>query len=191
MARPSKLSPSQWADIERRMAEGETASKLAREFGVDESAIRRRVSPLTPKVRSVAVRLAEVQNDLAMLPPRQQYTALSLAEKLRNISSSLASAAEHGAATAHRLSALANSEVSKIDDAAVLDEKSLDAIKGVAVLTKLANESATIPLNLLAANKAQIERLNAPEEENDPDDDARAEAIARRLEASEPEATSG
>ena len=78
---------------------------------------------------------------------------MSLAEKLQNISQSLASAAEHGAATAHRLAALANSEVAKIDDAAVLAPESLEAMKGVAALTKLSNEAAATGLNLLAANK--------------------------------------
>ncbi len=158
MARPSKLSPEQWKEVERRAVEGESIRAIAKEFGVDEAAIRRRVSPQTPQVRIVAEKLAEAQTALAELPVRQQYVAVSLADKLRNISTSLASAAELGAATAHRLSALANSEVAKVDDAEPL--ASVENLKGVAALTKLANESASIGLNLLAANKEQIQKLN-------------------------------
>lgn len=83
---------------------------------------------------------------------------MDLAEKLRSISGSLASAAELGAKTAHRLQALANSEVAKVDDAQPLE--SVDALKGVSALTKLANDSASIALNLLNANKETVQRLN-------------------------------
>ena len=160
MARPSKLSPDQWKEVERRVAEGEGIRALARECGVDEAAIRRKVSPQTPQVRTVARQLADAQTALSALPVPQQYAAVSLAEKLRNISRSLASAAELGAATAHRLHALANSEVSKVDDAEPM--ASLDSLRNVGVLTRLANDSSHIALNLLAANK---DRIKAAEEE--------------------------
>jgi len=153
MARPSKLTQAQWDDIERRMSAGEKASDLAREFDVHPSQLTRRVSQVSQQVRNVAQKVAEAQTALAELPARQQYSALSLAEKLQNISQSLAAAAELGAATSHRLSALANVEVSKIDDAKVLSTESMDAMRGVAALTKLANDSSSIALNLLAANK--------------------------------------
>ena len=157
MARPSKLTPIQWAEIERRAAEGESHSALAREFGVGVSTVSARVSRVSETVRKVAHQVAEAHTALATLPVRQQVQAMSLAEKLQNISQSLASAAEHGAATAHRLAALANSEVAKIDDAAVLAPESLEAMKGVAALTKLSNEAAATGLNLLAANKKRVD----------------------------------
>lgn len=105
-------------------------------------------------MRETARQIADAQSALAALPVAQQYTALSLAEKLRNISGSLASAAELGAATAHRLHALANSEVAKVDDAEPM--ASLDSLRNVGVLTKLANDSSHIALNLLAANKDRV-----------------------------------
>lgn len=158
MARPSKLSPEQWLEVERRVIDGESIRSLAREFCVSEGAIRQRVSTQTTRVKNVAQKLAEAQTALAELPIRQQYTAISLADKLRNISDNLAAAAQYGAQTAHRLSALANSEVAKVDDADPL--KSVDSLKGVAALTKLANDSAGIALNLMAANKEQIKAIN-------------------------------
>ncbi len=157
MARPSKLSPAQWADVIKRHAAGEGVRALAREFGVDESTVRAKVSPQTPQVRAVAHQVAAAQTALAALPVAQQYTALGLAEKLRNISSSLASAAELGADTAHRLHALANSEVAKVDDADPM--ASIDSLKNVGVLAKLANESSAIALNLLSANKDRVKQM--------------------------------
>jgi hypothetical protein len=151
MARPSKLTLDQWSDIERRMLAGESASALAREFQINPSQITRKVSRVTQKVQFVAQSLAKAQTALAELPVAQQYTAVSLAEKMRSISSSLASAAELGAKTAHRLHALANAEVNKVDDAAPLDN--VEALKGVSALTKLANDSSALALGLMSGNK--------------------------------------
>jgi len=161
MARPSKLTPAQWAEIERRAAEGEGIRALAREFGISEGTIRLRVSTQTTQVRNVARKLADAQAELSSLPVRQQYAAVSLAEKLRNISGSLASAAELGAATAHRLHALANSEVAKVDDAEPM--ASLESLRNVGVLTKLANDSSHIALNLLASNKDRVKAADDEE----------------------------
>jgi transposase-like protein len=160
MARPSKLSPEQWQEIERRLSAGEGASALAREYGVNPSQITRRVSQVSQKVQIVAQNLAKAQTELAALPVPQQYAAVSLAEKLRAISTSLANAAELGAKTAHRLHALANSEVEKVDDADPL--KSMEALKGVSVLTKLANDSSAIAVNLLNANRDSVKKMNDP-----------------------------
>lgn len=154
MARPSKLTPDQWAQVDRRLMDGESASTLAREFGINPSQITRRVSQVTQNVRNVAKSLASAQNALAELPVAQQYAAVSLAEKLRAISHSLASAAELGAKTAHRLHSLANSEVNKVDDADPL--ASIESLKGVGILTKLANDSSQIAVNLLSANKEAL-----------------------------------
>lgn len=162
MARPSKLSPEQWAEVERRASEGESIRSLARSFGVDESSIRARVSPQTPRVKEVAQKVVEAREALATLPVPQQYVALSLADKLRSISTSLASAAELGAKTAHRLHSLANSQVAKVDDAEPM--KSLGELRDVGVLTKLANDSANIAINLLAANRETVQKINAPAE---------------------------
>lgn len=166
MARPSKLSPQQWQDIERRLSAGEGASELAREYEVHPSQITRRVSQVSQKVRNVAQNLAKAQTELAELPVPQQYAAVSLAEKLRAISVSLANAAELGAKTAHRLHALANAEVVKVDDADPL--KSMDALKGVSVLTKLANDSSQIAVNLLNANRETVKEANKPQVDEAP-----------------------
>ena len=97
---------------------------------------------------------------LRALPVSEQVQALNLADELRAISMHLAGAAKFGAATAHRLNGIAHAKVQEIDDAAPLSAESLESLKGVAVLTKIANDSATIGLNLLAANKEAIKEMN-------------------------------
>lgn len=166
MARPSKLTPTQWGEIERRFLVGESASALGREFGVSEAGIRKKfgssyaVSSNGSKVREVALKLADANSALQALPPAHRGVAIDLSEKLRSISMSVASAAELGAKTGHRLHALANTEVGKVDDSNVLSEDSITALKSVGVLTKLANESLMPALNLLAANKDRMREAN-------------------------------
>lgn len=181
MGRKSALSPDQWIEIERRIVvEGESIYALAKEFGVNESTVRRKIKPnfadkteVAQKhhadLRAMAIEKARIDKEsrtisdkIAELPYAKQVIVHDLSRRLANISNSLASAAELGAATAHRLSALANSEVAKVDDAEPL--ASVENLKGVAALTKLANESATIALNLLNANKETVQRINTDDD---------------------------
>ena len=176
MARPSKLSAEQWSSVERRLAAGEKAADLAREFGVSPATISVRVSKVSKHVQETAHKLADAQTALAELPVAQQYTAINLAEKLRNISTSLASAAELGARTAHRLSAMANSEVEKVDHDKPLE--SVETLKGVSALTRLANDSASIALDLVAANRERVQRLSEPPESVEVNETKRAARVA-------------
>ncbi|SAL25877.1 helix-turn-helix domain-containing protein [Caballeronia telluris] len=151
MGRKSKLTDDQWEQIKRRLLEGESRRAIAKEFGISESSIREKVSAQVSEIKSVANQIVITERALSALPISAQITAQNLASKLRSISNHLASAADYGAATAHRLSALAHSEVEKIDDANPLS--SAESLRGIAALTSLANESGKIALNLLNANK--------------------------------------
>ncbi len=167
MGRKSKLTDAQWAEVDRRLLEGDSIRAVARDYPISEASIRERLQKIgkTETVQQVAAKIIDAERSLAALPISAQVTAQNLAAKLRSISDNLASAAMHGAATAHRLSALANAEVAKVDDAQPLNATSLEAMKGVAALTKLANDSSSIALNLLAANKDTVTKINAPANE--------------------------
>lgn len=162
MGRPSKLTLEQWTEIEARMLSGESRTSLGREFGIAESSIRERFKGHTDSIKSVATKMADATLALRSLPVAAQISANGLARKLIEVSENLAMAAVHGSATAHRLNALANSEVARVDDADPM--ASLDSLRNVGVLTKLANDSASIGLNLLSANKERIAKLNEIEE---------------------------
>lgn len=185
MGRKSPLTPEQWLEVERRhLVDGESIRSLAKAYGVDEAAIRRRINPQksAPGTASKSLRdLAEnkikadsavrdISAEISALSPARQVIVNDLCRKLSNISQHLASAAEYGAMTAHRLSGIAHAQVELIDDSAPL--KSMDTLKEVAVLTKMANESSSIALNLLSANKKAVESMNSPQDDDAPTFDA-------------------
>lgn len=171
MGRPSKLTPAQWTEIERRLLAGETARKLGPEFGLAESAIRKRFGARfgaqSARVQTAARKLAaanaamdEANTALEALPLAQRQIAITLADDLREISRHLAGAARYNSATAHRLAGIAHAKVQEIDDAAPLTDESVAALKGVGALTRLSNEAAHIGLNLLKASEETIREHN-------------------------------
>jgi hypothetical protein len=160
MGRPSKLSPDQWREIDNRLSAGERATDLAKEFQISACRISERIAKVSKPVHVAAAKLADAHNSLASLPIAQQYQALNLAEKLRNISTSLAHAAENGAATAHRLSAIANLQAQKIDEASPMESQ--ESLQAISALTKIANDAASLGLGLVNANKTGKEP-NTPE----------------------------
>jgi ABC-type transporter Mla subunit MlaD len=163
MGRKSALTEKQWQQIGERLLKGEAGRVLAREFGVSEAAIRKRFSAQTKQIKSVANQLVAAETAFASLPISAQISARTLADELKEISMHLAGAARYGAATAHRLSGIAHAKVEEIDDAKPLDDESLKTLKGISVLTQLANNAAEIPIGLLKANKEQIDQMNNPE----------------------------
>lgn len=184
MGRKSALTPEQWAEIDRRiLLGGESVNKLAAEFGVNESSIRRKVKPNKaekaeqakshPELRALAERkvaadseVQKVAEQIAQLPIATQRVVVDLADDLRAISSHMAGTARYSAATAHRLAGIAHAKVQEIADADPLnDDDSMAALKGVAVLTKMSNEASVVPLGLIAASKDTMARLNEREPE--------------------------
>src|SRR4051794_29063471 len=121
MGRKSALTPEQWIEIERRhLIDGESINSLAKAFKVDESTIRKKINPNKPEhgksakpLRELAQekvdadrRVKDISDQIAVLPVARQRIVTDLAKRLSNISDHLASAAEYGAATAHRLSGI-------------------------------------------------------------------------------------
>ena len=150
MGRPSKLTPTQWDEVGKRLSNGDTAAALAREYGVSQTSISKRFSQFPTAI------VGKLGKELSALPPQAQAAAVSLADELRSISGHLAAAGRYGSATAHRLQALAHGEVQKIDDSNPLD--SIEALKGVQALTRLANDAAQTGMGLLQANKDQANK---------------------------------
>jgi hypothetical protein len=176
MGRKSSLTPDQWLEIERRaLVNNESVNSLAKEFGIDEAAIRRKINPnkseskkrisplkeLANEKFQADLKLKDISERIAVLPYAKQQIVFDLSARLNNISGHLAGAAEFGAATAHRLSGIAHGKVIEMDDSSPLNEESMESLKGIAVLTKMANESSQIGINLLAANKEFIKDQNS------------------------------
>lgn len=167
MGRKSSLTPEQWIEVERRhLVDGDSFNKLATDFGVNESSIRRRLklAKATPDGKNALQALAEekvrtdaaskrISEQIAQLPYANQTIVEDLARKLANISQHIGSTAEFSAASAHRLSMLANQQLDQIDEINPL--KSMVQLQAAALLQKMANASGEMPLNLLRANKQE------------------------------------
>ena len=158
MGRKSKLTEQQWQEIGRRLIANERPSDLAREFGVSPAVLSRRFAKRTATVKEVANQIVSADVALKSLPIAQQIEAMTLADELKAVSMHLAKAARFGSATAHRLAGIAHGKVQEIDDAAPLTEKSMESLRNVAVLTRMANEASNIGVNLLAANKDALKK---------------------------------
>lgn len=160
MGRRSSLTEKQWQDIGERLIRGESGRSLAKEYGVSEAAIRKRFGSRTKEIKDVANQLVAAETAFKSLPISAQISARTLADELKDISTHLAGAARYGAITAHRLAGIAHGQVEKIDDAE--PEKSMEALQCIGVLTKMANASSEIGLNLLKANKDAITQEDEP-----------------------------
>lgn len=172
MGRKSSLTPEQWIAIERRvLVDGESVNSLAKEFGVNEGTIRKKIVPNKSEGKKAAnplVDLAQakvraeaaaksISERISELPLAKQQIVSDLARKLTSISDHLGSAAEHSAASAHRLSILANQQLQRVDE--VNPMASENELRAVASLQKMANLSSEIGLNLLRANKEAVDDI--------------------------------
>jgi len=162
VARPSKLTDKQWESIGKRLLNGESAASLARSFGISKAAVSLRFSKRIETVKSVANQIVATGKALELLNVSEQIAAHDMASRMRSISGHLMGAADYGAATAHRLSGIAHAKVQEIDDAAPVSEESLNALKGINALTRMANDASSIGLNLIAANKDAVNKLQNP-----------------------------
>lgn len=149
MARPSKLTADQWEQIKTRRALGESAADLSREFGISETSISKRVSQAVPQISQLAKQIVDTRTAMNALPLADQFRVMKLADKLMEISSKLGEAAEYGADTAARMSALANKQIKKINADDPME--TADVLQSIAGLTKIANEASVIPLKTIAA----------------------------------------
>ena len=164
MGRKPALTDQQCEEIGKKLLGGQTGASLAREYGVSKGLISQRFSKRIETVKSVAKQIVATDTAISLLNPNERLEAFSLAEDLRAISGHLAGAARYGAATAHRLAGIAHGKSVEIDDSKPLGTESLESLKGIAALTRMANDSASIGLNLLNANKdmTKQERPNVP-----------------------------
>lgn len=158
MGRKSALTDKQWAEIQKRLLNGEAGRVLAREFGIAESAIRKRLGAQAKQIKTVALQVVAADEAFKSLPIGAQISARTLIDDLKAISTHLAGAGKFGAATAHRLAGIANAQVDKIDDANPMESQ--EVLQGISALTKMSNEASQIPMGLLAANKEMINRQN-------------------------------
>lgn len=153
MGRKSALTEKQWSDIERRMLDGASVRGLATEYGIAESAIRKKLSARTKDVKTVANQLATAEVAFSKLPISAQISARSMTDRLKGMMMSLTSAGESAAGVAQYATHLANVTIQKVDESDPFSETSVQAIKGANALMAMANVAAEIPMGLIRAAK--------------------------------------
>lgn len=173
MGRPSKLSREQWLQIEQRhVVNGEPILKLAKEYGIDESSLRRKLKPnLAEQARGITslrglaakkikadAEMALVDAELSQLPEHRQLIVHDLVKQLGTISTNLAAAADFGSSTAAHLAGLANRRALKISD----KDKDPATLQHIAALQRLANEAGAPAIAILSANRDMLPKPGAP-----------------------------
>lgn len=166
MGRRSKLTPDQWEDAAKRIGKGEPYREVAALFGVKENTLRKGLMNLRDLAvdKSLAdLSVRNISNEISKLGESQQRIVNTLAATLTSISGHLAKGADWSAMSFSRLAWMANIQAQKSDDADPFSEDSAKALQRFLGLQEMANVAATVPLNLLRANKEAVDALNRPE----------------------------
>lgn len=161
--------------IERRhLVDGESINSLAKEYGVNESSIRRKLYPKNAESKKVANSLLELANEkfniekqsrknaekIAELPIQKQLIVTDIYQQLSNISRLTASVAESEANNAQKLSAVKSVQILNLDP----EQPDPTIVAMVKVLGETVNDSLKPALNLLAANKDRIKQQDEQRE---------------------------
>lgn len=167
----AKITKDQWLLIERRhLVDGESINSLAKEYGVNESSVRRKLYPKNAESKKVANSLLELANEkfniekqgrknaekIAELPIQKQLIVDDIYKQLSNISRLTASVAESEANNAQKLSAVKSVQILNLDP----EQPDPSIVAMVKVLGETVNDSLKPALNLLAANKDRIKQAD-------------------------------
>ena len=154
MGRKSKLNEKQWAEVQRRMLDGEPIRALAREFGVSEGSLRAQKSKRVETIKDVANQVVATECAIKSLDFDAQCAVNDYASKLRAMASNLLSAAHSGSVTSARLAAIAEKESQKINPDEPME--SAEQLQAIAALNRLGNDAAQIGLQVLKANQDAV-----------------------------------
>jgi hypothetical protein len=153
MGRPSKLTPAQWQEVERRhLVDGESIRSLAREFGVAHNAIFVRIGPKTKSKKAIANQVAQAEIALASLPPIEQISVRQLADEIKSLALSSTQFAHTNMRTAKHLANVAAASAKKIKPGDIVDG-STPALRSVAAAMAVANEASKAGLSVLSITR--------------------------------------
>ena len=161
--KPKKeLTEAQWKDIIRRaVVDNVTPYILGKEYGIPASTIRSRLkSAQIAQVKPLANQLSKISSEIGKMDNFAQALTFSLSNRLCNISNDLAEMAELGAGTGKTLFAIAAAQKLKIDKENPME--TADVLQAIGALTELGNKSAAVGREMLANNKAILEKMAEP-----------------------------
>jgi predicted DNA-binding protein YlxM (UPF0122 family) len=157
MARPSKLTERQWEELTLRNLQGESLSKLAKEFGIAKGAVSERFKKKNPEhLKAVAHQKVAVEKSIDELSVIERRIVNNLADELRAISMNMASTAKNQAVTSRIMSAAARKQAEKVDQDNPMGNPEL--LQVVAACTKVVNDASVVPLALMKENREAMQQ---------------------------------
>jgi hypothetical protein len=160
MARPNKLSPEQFQQAATRFAKGEAMRDIAKDFHVTPNTLRNMgVIEESEIIKSAAKQVVKANAAIDCLPVIEQEGVLTLAQMLMDVSTHLGSAARFSSMSANTFARMANAEIIKIDSTIPLADQR-EVMGTISDLQGMATHAASIPLNLLRANKDFVDEQN-------------------------------
>lgn len=152
MARKSPLSAKQWKEIEQRFYAGETASSLAREFGVTEAAIRKRFGTKKKDAKSLALQIVEVETKFNGSDLGTKLLARTYADKILAMQELSSDVGINGLTVAKRLGDVLTKRVAEKTDEELMDE---GAIRQLMATGMAINAHSKIGMDMMVANNKQ------------------------------------
>ena len=156
MARKSPLTPRQWADIERRLLNGEKGTALAKEYKISYNAIKKRFGSVVNQIKDLANQIISTEEKFRKLPISSQMKVVNYIERLQSISELLCNSADEGAKASHVANKIVAREMEKLATnmtLGILDlPGSIETLTQIQKFAVTANTTAQTGLNLLVAN---------------------------------------
>ena len=160
----AKLTIRQWNKLKKRRDAGESTTELAKEYGITRDAIYKKLGEPSSEVKQVANHILEasqtLHKTLQIYTPAIQESGWDMVADMIEISKHSFAGAKYSAMTFHRFAGIANQQAQKIDDANQLTEEALITKAGADAYQDSANNAFKSVANLIAANKAAIEKAN-------------------------------
>ena len=162
MPRKSKLTENQWAEILQRNIVGEEGIReLAREYGVSDTAIRKRISFQRDQIKATAFQIIETEGKFKSLPVGSQIVCANFVNELRAMSGNMLSAAVDSSITSKKLAKMARIYSGRLKENPQPEEvpEQILNLRAVEEMQNIAIKANTIPLNLLMVSKDNAARL--------------------------------
>lgn len=173
-----KVSLRQWREIDARMAKGESARAVAKDYDITEGAIRYRAKsapPGKPKTPAFSEIASAIAAHVERMPACQDDMAA--------IKTALVAAARSSAVTAQKLAAIAAKQVELVDKIDPMD--TAEVLQGIGALTKLSNDAGAVGMAFLSAERKAAE-TGKPGKKEQQQDQARKIAVGKFAAAAPP-----
>lgn len=155
MARPSKLTEKQWAEIGRRLAKGEKVRNLAKEFGVGPATVSERFSERLETIKTLAKKVVRTQQEMdeteaaiKRLPISEQCSVMSLADDMKAIAYNMTAGSKIAAENYQILQARQRKALNDLSDDPTQEE-----LRVVKDLSEICNLTAKVPVALMTTKQ--------------------------------------